>query len=68
VSIFTNNRNADGTLAGSFRAAQAFFHFMNMKLGKAFLGHQVATVLTACIAAVAASAFDLRVVVEIDKT
>jgi hypothetical protein len=67
VSILTNERNADGTWAGSFRAAQALLHVMNMELGKAFLGHQVGAVLMAHMATFAASAFDLRVVIEIDK-
>jgi hypothetical protein len=67
VSILTNERNADRTWAGSFRAAQALFHFMNMKLGKAFLSHKVGAVLMAHMPTFAASAFDLRVVIEIDK-
>jgi hypothetical protein len=41
---------------------------MNMKLGKAFLGHKVGAVLMAHMATFAARAFDPRVVVEIDKT
>ena len=68
LSLIKPEGDAHRARAGSLCAAQALLHITNMKLGEAFLSRQLGAVLIACVAAVAASAFDLRVVVEIDKT